>query len=120
MRQRAMTVAAVLVILASAAQAQVSCSDPDNLCTGDPCVIDGTFTVVSPCDVDFGSRTLTVRGRMRVPNAGELSFSAGAITVEAQGGIDGSNVVALGGVGTGADITLTASGAIAIDGDRRW
>lgn len=47
------------VVLAGAAHAQpIDCSDPDNLCTGDPCVISGPIAVQSPCVADFGTRAL--------------------------------------------------------------
>jgi len=108
----------VLLTLGSSGRAQVSCSDPDNLCTGDPCVIATTVEVISPCSVDFGSRTLVVRGRVHVPDGGALDFTAGAIVVEVRGGIDGSNVSGLGEPSqSGADITLTAAGAITVDGE---
>ena len=44
---------------------QVDCTNPDDLCTGDPCVIPAV-EVVSPCVADFGARTVVVGGRLRV------------------------------------------------------
>src|SRR5262249_16463966 len=110
MRQRALAVA--LLLVASGVRAQVSCSNPDNLCTGDPCVIENG-SVASSCVVDFGARALVVRGTVHVPDGGVLSFSAGAITVEKPGRIDAVH----GDVGGNAgDITLQANGGIDVSG----
>ena len=68
----------------SGAFAQVSCDDPDNLCTGDPCVMDNV-EVMPPCVVDFGARTLIIRDRLSRafnPASSLVSLTAGAITVE--------------------------------------
>lgn len=94
---------AIVLALAIPARvgAQVSCADPDNLCTGNPCVID-TVTVVPPCEVDFGNRTLEITGIVTVPDGGTLSFTANAIRLH--GRIDGRNA------GTGAAVTLVATG----------
>jgi hypothetical protein len=89
------------LLLAARADAQVDCSDPDNLCTGDPCAMP-PLTVVSPCVADFGSRTLVVAGRLTVPADGQLSLSAGRIEVQA--------AVA----GQRAAVTLTATGDIVV------
>lgn len=106
--------AAVLstVALASAAHAQpIDCSNPDNLCTGDPCVITGPITVQSPCIADFGTRTLRIEMRVNVPNDGVLDLTAGTIEVDG-GRINGSHL--LPGAGDGADVSLTASGNISM------
>lgn len=79
---RPLTSAAVLVVaavlaLVSPARAQVDCSNPDNLCTGDPCVI-GDVDLAFVCIVDFGTRTLVIEG----PVDGRIiQFHAGAIAV---------------------------------------
>lgn len=70
----------VLLMGIGAAQAQVDCSDPDNLCTGDPCVI-GSLTVVTPCVVDFGPRTVVIAGPLRVPSNGTLDLEGDRIEV---------------------------------------
>src|SRR5262245_49496554 len=90
----------LLLVTAADVSAQVSCADPDDLCTGDPCVI-GTVTVVPPCEVDFGNRTLEVAGVVSVPDGGTLSFTAGQIRL--LGRIDGRNA------GIGAAVTLVAN-----------
>ncbi len=110
--KHAATVALGLVVVASSARAQVSCSDPANLCTGDPCVITAVM-VASPCTVDFGPRTVIIQGNLRVPAAGTLSFTAGAITLDLNSRIDGTD---LSGGGAGADVTLQASGEIDLKG----
>ncbi len=94
---------AALLVLSSVGrgEAQVSCANPDNLCTGDPCTIT-TVTVQSPCVVDFGARTLVIAGIVDVPDGGTLSFTAA--TIDQRGPIDGRHVG-----GTGAAIALVAT-----------
>lgn len=99
-----------LLIVAATAAAQVDCSNPDNLCTGDPCVVP-TVTVASPCNADFGSRALILDGAFRVsipePIFGSVSLSAGSIEVRGR--------VATRGRGS-ATVTLTAPGDIDVNG----
>jgi hypothetical protein len=86
--------------------AQVDCSDPNNLCTGDPCII-GPVDVQSPCVVNFGPRTVVVDGKMVLLNAAVLDFTANVIEINEQ--ISGRNP-------DGSQITLTAtSGDITVD-----
>jgi len=66
------------LVVSPAAYAQVDCSNPDNLCTGDPCVIP-TIEVADPCVVDFEARSVVIDGRLEVPSDGMLSMSAGTI-----------------------------------------
>lgn len=68
------------VLPAAAAEAQVSCSNPDNLCTGDPCIT-RNVEVISPCIADFGTRALVIGGALRVPGGGTLSLSARTVEV---------------------------------------
>jgi hypothetical protein len=93
-----------LLVFAARALAQVSCANPDNLCTGDPCVVTNV-EVQSPCTVDFGARALRIAGVLRVPDGGSLSLTAA--TIVQQGPIDGRHTG--NGTGTGASITLVAS-----------
>src|SRR5262245_663142 len=81
---------ALLAALVSPAYADVSCSPPDNLCTGDPCIIQDV-TVQSPCVVDFRPRAVQVRGRLRLPDAGVLDLKAGTLQVTASGTINGEH-----------------------------
>src|SRR6185436_8010471 len=83
-RGRSMRVAGVLLasaLFALPAHAQVSCADPDNLCTGDPCVIP-SIEVVPDCTVDFRPRQLVIAGTLQVPAASSLSLTAATIRVE--------------------------------------
>jgi hypothetical protein len=105
----------VTLLLATTAFAQVDCSNPDNLCTGDPCTI-AAIAVESPCVVDFGSRALVVAGTLRVQSAlgvGSISFTAASIAVPGmiQADDDGVPVHTDGG-----DITLMADADITVDG----
>src|SRR5262245_37975338 len=72
------SVAFLVAVAAATASPTVDCSDPANLCTGDPCEIPAV-EVLSPCVVDFGAVDLVIRGRIDVPNGGVLSFTAGSI-----------------------------------------
>lgn len=114
MRIARLMLAVLLVMgLAPRVLAQVSCADPNNLCTGDPCTITNT-SVQSPCIVDFGNRTLVIAGILDVPDAGTLSFTAATIIV--QGPIDGRHVG--NGSGSGAAITLiSTTGDIELRGE---
>ncbi|MCC6764623.1 MAG: hypothetical protein IT293_08165 [Deltaproteobacteria bacterium] len=101
---RLMTVVASVALSASRGLAQVSCADPDNLCTGDPCTIT-TVAVQSPCVVDFGARDLIIAGTIDVPDGGTLDFTAK--TILQQGPIDGRHVG--NGVGNGAAVVLEST-----------
>ncbi len=92
----------VAVLVATAAQAQVSCANPDNLCTGNPCVIP-KIDLACPCVVDFGARTVIVSRVLSLPDACVLSFTADDIEVDAS--IGGKNP-------NGSDITLIATNDI--------
>ena len=92
-----------LVLVTSAARAQVDCDTPDDLCTGNPCVV-GPIEVDDVCVLDFGVRTLTINGPLKMPNSGELSLTANQIEV-------GGRIQNFSGtvVGAGPRITLTAT-----------
>jgi hypothetical protein len=102
-----------LVLVASAARAQVDCDTPDDLCTGDPCVVP-SIEVVDPCILDFGSRVLVIDGTLRIPNSGELSLTAGKIDLEGR-------IQNLPGTvaGVGPRITLTSANSILLSGPIR-
>jgi hypothetical protein len=95
----------LLIGLGASASAQLDCSDPDNLCTGDPCIVP-TVLVGLPCVVDFGSRTVIVAGAVKTVSNGVLDWSAGAIVV------DGS----IRNLGGQPGVTLTATGDIDVNG----
>lgn len=92
-------VSVAIVAALGSADAQVACTSPDALCTGDPCVIPA-LTLASPCTADFGTRTLVVGGTLTLPDDATLDLTAGA--VEIRGTIDG-------GGDLGADVALTAT-----------
>jgi hypothetical protein len=100
-----------LTVGTSVTFAQVDCNDPDNLCTGDPCVI-STVVVPVQCVVDFGPRTLIVAGNIvpvdTVSPANEVDFTAAAIEVG-----DGASIRA-----TVIDLTATA-GNVEVNGRLR-
>jgi hypothetical protein len=104
-RLRAIASLLGIVALPLVARAQVVCSSPDNLCTGDPCIIPA-LEVDTPSIVDFGPRTVVIAGRLAVAGDDMLSLTAGSMLVQAtisnvQGGIR-------------PDIVLTATGDVTI------
>jgi hypothetical protein len=106
---------AALLMAAAPGLAQVACTSPNVLCTGDPCVI-GAVEVGDPCNLDFGARTVVVAGTILLPTNGTLSLTAGAI--EVAGGVrnrpDARNVG-----GAGPHVTLTATGDVDVSGSIR-
>lgn len=103
------------VALMSTVRAQVPCTSPDALCTGDPCVI-GSVDVADPCVVDFGARTVVVAGTVRLPTNGTLFLSGGAI--EVPGSIRNlPNPQNVGGAGP--RVELTATGDVEVTGSLR-
>src|SRR5262245_8762469 len=104
----------LLLALASGARAQVDCDTPDDLCVGDPCTIE-TVIVAASCTLDFGARTVVVKGRLRMPGDGQLSLSAGTIRID--GSIE--NLRPIGTPSGGPEIHLTATGDIDLAGRLR-
>jgi len=102
-------VALAIMMGAALARAQVDCSDPDNLCTGDPCVIP-SLSVASPCVVDFASREVIVNGRLAVAVASGGVLSITAQTVRTRGAIQSGNPKLGGGT-----IALTAAGDLFVE-----
>ena len=84
----------LMLALVAPGGAQVDCSNPDNLCTGDPCVIP-KIEPANPCVADFGARAVVILG--------------GTIQATATG-----NVTTDGGfsVGPGGCIGLSAGGTV--------
>jgi hypothetical protein len=103
---------ASLVLAAAVAHAQIDCSDPDDLCTGDPCTIGSSIEVITPCVVDFGSRALVVTGAVHAPSNSLVSFTAGSITVS--GLIEATDAIFAFHVG--GDIVLAATGDVTVSG----
>lgn len=89
----------------------VTCATPDELCTGDPCVV-GQTRLPARCVLDFGERTLVIAGALMIPNGGELSLTARDIDVRRA--IIGRHAKPFAGLG--ASITLAASDDIIV----RW
>jgi hypothetical protein len=105
--------ALALLLGGTAAHAQEDCDTPDDLCTGDPCVV-GFVEVGDSCVLDFGTRALVIEGTLRFANSGELSLTAGTIQLTGRiQNIPGSVA------GLGPRVTLAASGDIDLDGPIR-
>jgi hypothetical protein len=100
----------VALFFASPGVAQVDCSNPNNLCTGDPCVIP-SVEVASPCVADFGARALVILGPLRVPDDGLLSLTARTVSVTGK-------IADFSDDGTGAAeaVTLSAAEDITVSG----
>jgi hypothetical protein len=106
----AAVVAFALAMSGSGALAQVLCSIPDDLCTGNPCIT-GDVEVASPCVLDFGTRILTIGGKLRVPNGGVLELRARSIFVNQP--ILGRHTELH--EGDGASVTLIATDTVSVD-----
>jgi hypothetical protein len=108
MKSRIVRLASLLLLTVAIAAAQgapVSCSDPDALCTGDPCVVP-RVEVEDPCVVDFGARDVVLEGLKQVRRVALTAKSfrvAGAI-----GGSDQDQ-------GSPVTLSLVASDGIAVD-----
>ena len=85
------------------------CSDPGNLCAGDPCVI-GSSLIAGACSVDFGPRTVVIGGRLTLATGATLSLTADRI--EVQGSIRASGQSG----NLPSTVSLTASGDIIVSG----
>jgi hypothetical protein len=95
------------LVLAGPASAQVDCSNPDNLCTGDPCVIPA-LTVGPDCVVDFGARAVVVAGNVHVTNVLDLSalsfvvdgriLGGGSVLLTATAAVDVRNTIKASGI----------------------
>ena len=103
MRARRALALSLVLALSGVAGAQVDCSNPDNLCTGDPCVIP-VIEPANPCTVEFGSRELVIEG---LRNIESVDFRAQKITVA--GPVRGRPAM-------GGSLTLTADGELTLDG----
>ena len=97
---------ALLAAFAGPVWAQVDCGDPDNLCTGDPCVIPA-LELEAGCNVDFGTREVVVSDALRLANG--VTFHAGRI--EVQGKLVGGGYLTF-----GAHVTLAADGDLVVSG----
>jgi hypothetical protein len=97
------TILLMALVAGSAQGAPVDCSNPDNLCTGDPCVIPN-LEPEAPCIVDFGSRAVVIQG---LHNVQGVDFTAGSFDIE--GTISG-------GIGAGGFLHLESTGQIFVDG----
>ena len=77
---------------ARAATVEIDCDSPDDFCGAldDPCnPQDNLVITVASCTPNFGARTFQNEGKIRVPNGGTLTITAGAIIVDAK--IDGKH-----------------------------
>lgn len=107
----------LVAVTAATAHAQLDCDTPDDLCTGDPCVI-GSVEVDDSCVLDFRPRALVIAGTLRMPNSGELTLDAASVDVRRGAGV--SNLPLGSGIpGPGPRITLRATAGIIVDGSIR-
>jgi hypothetical protein len=103
---RLLTCFVILGVTASEIYAQVDCTDPDLLCTGDPCVIP-RIRPADPCVVDFGARDVVIEG---LADIGTVSLTAKSFTVE--GSIGGGQNPG----GSRPNLELNASEGVVLDG----
>ena len=101
----------LLLVLTPGAARAIKCTKPDDLCTGDPCVV-RQVEVASPCTLDFGDRQLIIGGTVTVPNGGSLTLKARDIDVRRA--IIGRHATPF--AGAGASVHLIAADDIVV----RW
>ena len=98
-------------------------SEASELCTGNPCVINGTYPIDHFSTLDFGSAQVILNGTLDV-GTGTMTILAGSFQIAASGKIlaDGANSAETGGsveIATEGDILIdgtNASGAIVLSG----
>jgi hypothetical protein len=109
--------AAAVLFLAPATGAALS--NPNDFCTGDPCVISSTKTADSGITLDFGSRTVVLSEILTIGDdpvtgyVGSLTILAGNFHIIGNGQIKGN-----GGPEPAGWITIETTGNIQIDGTR--
>ena len=86
-------------------------TEPSNLCTGDPCVIEGIHAIDDFSFLDFGDSEVVLNGTLDV-GPGFMEISARRFTMGASGQIRAS-----GGTGDwGGEVSLAIEGDVLIDG----
>ena len=78
-----------------------------------PCAINKNYTIANGCTLDFGTRTVTVKGTLDV-GAGSMTLKAGSLTVASGGKIQGLGNSPPPG-DHGGMITIQTTGAVVVD-----
>ena len=83
MRSRTLLAATSLTLLFAAGRVVALECDPDALCPSDPCTITGVHRLGESCQLDFGSKdvTLASNGWLSWPLDSEASITARNLTV---------------------------------------
>ncbi len=104
--------ALVFVLAAPSAHAV---SDPNELCTGDPCVISQDAFVDNLVLLDFGARNVVLQAQLSI-DSGTVSIVAGSFLVEGNGRLLGQGSTGNDGgdlsIFTTGDIQLSGSGSV--------
>lgn len=113
------------------ASGQIDCGNPDNLCTGDPCIIQSLEILTGTCMADFGSRTLVIAGTLTVGEFVAGDFSAGDIQINGSVSVREASTVQLTAMGDvvlagrvrlspgqigGPDVYIDATGNVELNG----
>ncbi len=121
MRSLVIFAASLFLLAAVQVEAQII-SDPNDLCTGDPCIIpSGTFLIADSAILDFGARDVILEGTLRtvdsvnammiVVDAGTINIFAKSMTFGLGGRIDAQGSSTLEGgtidIFTDDDINVT-------------
>lgn len=112
------SIAASLGLVAFAAATAAALSNPDDFCTGDPCLITSSKTADAGITLDFGSRAVVLSDTLEIGDlqtgvVGSLTILAGSFAIVGTGQIKGN-----GGSGQAGDITIDVPGDIQVDGTR--
>jgi hypothetical protein len=97
---------------AAAATVEIDCLPvaADDFCSSvaDPCTVEDDLVITAAsCAPNFGTRAFVNNGKIKLPNGGSLTLTAGSITTNAK--IDGKHTKAAPN-GDGTDVTLIAAG----------
>lgn len=110
---------AVCVLVPLLARPAEGLSDPNDFCTGNPCIISSNKSADPSITLDFGSRDVVLTAKLTLlngPSGGPtyLTILAGSFAITSSGQIDGNGGAAGGGtvnIQTTNDIQLNGSGS---------
>lgn len=99
-------------LLTASARSASAVSEASELCTGDPCVINGTHLIDHFSTLDFSSAQVILNGDLDVAD-GSMTILAGSFQIAASGQILGRGTST---AETGGSVDILTQGDILIDG----
>ncbi len=101
---------ATLTLLSLAPRDATALSNPNDFCTGNPCIISSNKTIDNLAVVDFGTRAVIVQAELSV-GTGSATVRAGSFSVPQPGRLRGLGTTAV----AGGSLTVQTTGDITID-----